>query len=219
MTIEKLIAHSLPALSPNDTVARALEILEDNHIKALPVVVDEDYQGLVTEDHLLEIEDVESKLSDTHLLQYKPAVSSFSHPFEAISAIHQARLAVLPVLDGDQKYLGCIDRDSLIAYVAENSGINNPGGILVLEIPPRNYSMYEIARICENEDVIILAMHSRTNEAGLLEITMKLNRTVLDAVVASFERHNYHAVEVYGRETNKEDILGKYNLLMNYINM
>ena len=219
MTIEKLIAHSLPALSPNDTVARALEILEDNHIKALPVVVEEDYQGLVTEDHLLEIEDVESKLSDTHLLQYKPAVSSFSHPFEAISAIHQARLAVLPVLDGDQKYLGCIDRDSLIAYVAENSGINNPGGILVLEIPPRNYSMYEIARICENEDVIILAMHSRTNEAGLLEITMKLNRTVLDAVVASFERHNYHAVEVYGRETNKEDILGKYNLLMNYINM
>jgi hypothetical protein len=48
---------------------------------------------------------------------------------------------------------------------------------------------------------------------------MKLNRTVLDAVVASFERHNYHAVEVFGRETNKEDILSKYNLLMNYINM
>jgi hypothetical protein len=97
--------------------------------------------------------------------------------------------------------------------------ISNPGGILVLEIPPRNYSMYEIARICENEDVIILAMHSRTNERGMLEITMKLNRTVLDAVVASFERHNYHAVEVFGRETNKEDILSKYNLLMNYINM
>lgn len=219
MTIEKLIVHSLPVLSPDDTIGRALEILEDNQIKALPVVVDEDYKGLVTEDHLLELDDDNAKLADTHLLQYKPAVTSFSHPFEAISAMHQARLSVLPVLDGEQKYLGCIDRDSLLGYVAENSGVSNPGGILVLEIPPRNYSMYEIARICENEDVIILAMHSRTNEAGLLEITMKLNRTVLDAVEASFERHNYHAIEVYGRETNKEDILGKYNLLMNYINM
>lgn len=219
MTIEKLISHSIPVLSPTDTVSAALEILEDNNIGGLPVVTDDEYEGLVTEDHLLEVTDSNMKLSETGLLQYKPAVSSFSHPFEAISIIHQARLPVLPVLDGDQKYLGSIDRDSLIAYIAENSGISSPGGILVLEIPPRNYSMYEIARICENEDVILLAMHSRTNERGMLEITMKLNRTMLDAVVASFERHNYHAVEVFGRETNKEDILSKYNLLMNYINM
>ena len=125
----------------------------------------------------------------------------------------------MPVIDNEHKYLGSIDRESLLTHVAENSGISSPGGVLVLEIPPRNYSMYEIARICENEDVILLAMHSRTNERGMLEITMKLNRTVLDAVVSSFERHNYHVTEVYGKETDNEDIIGKYNLLMNYINM
>jgi len=219
MNIEKLISHSIPVLSPGDTTGRALEILEENNLNALPITTDDDYAGLVTEDHLLEVKDQNIKLSDSGLLQYKPAIAAHAHPFEAISIMHQARLPLLPVVDAENKYLGCIDRESMLSYIAENSGINSPGGILVLEIPPRNYSMYEIARICENEDVILLAMHSHTNERGMLEITMKLNRTVLDAVVASFERHNYHALEVYGKETDQEDIMGKYNLLMNYINM
>jgi acetoin utilization protein AcuB len=97
--------------------------------------------------------------------------------------------------------------------------LNNPGGIIVLEIAPRNYTLYEIARICENEDVIILNLQVHTNADSTLQVTLKLNRTALDAVVSSFERHNYHVTEVYGEEVRKEDIEEKYHLLMNYINM
>ena len=67
--------------------------------------------------------------------------------------------------------------------------------------------------------MVITNTQVHTNEQGMLEVTLKLNRTVLDAVVSSFERHNYTVKEVYGTETNNEDIVGKYNLLMNYINM
>jgi acetoin utilization protein AcuB len=48
---------------------------------------------------------------------------------------------------------------------------------------------------------------------------MKLNRSALDAVVSSFERHDYHVKEVFGQDANIEDIEDKYNMLMNYINM
>ncbi len=219
MSIELLISNSCPVLAPGDTAARALDILDENTTTALPVVAEDDYLGLVTEEGLNELKDSSVSLQDSGLLQFRPAISSLAHPFEAIGIMHQARLPMLPVTDSESKYLGSITRDDLLAYIAENSGIGNPGGVLVLEIPPRNYSLFEIARICENEDVILLAMHSHTNERGMLEITMKLNRTVLDAVVSSFERHNYHVREVYGKETNNEDIIGKYNLLMNYINM
>jgi len=58
-----------------------------------------------------------------------------------------------------------------------------------------------------------------TSEHGLMEVTLKLNRSALEAVVSSFERHSYHVKEVFGEESNKEDITGKYNLLMNYLNM
>ncbi len=134
--------------------------------------------------------------------------------------MHEAALPVLPVVDSEHhKYLGCVTKETLLGYIADTSGINNPGGVIVLEIPPRNFSMFEIARLCENEDVVIINMQSRTNERAMLEVTLKLNRTVLDAVVSSFERHNYHVLEVYGKDSDPNDIADKYNLLMNYINM
>lgn len=217
MNIEQLIAGSIPVLNTEDTIARALEILDESGMDALPVVNGDDYAGFISENQLLEFPDDNLKLEG--ITQYKPAIQRASHPFDAISIMHQASLSLLPVVDHEGKYMGCIDRAHVVDYIALTSGISNPGGVLVLEIPPRNYSMYEIARICENEDVTLLAMHSRTNENGMLEITMKLNRSVLDAVVGSFERHNYHVVAVYGKQGDKEDVMDKYNLLMNYLNM
>jgi len=133
--------------------------------------------------------------------------------------MHQMNLAVLPIIDHELKYVGCATTESLLKYMTENSGINNPGGIIVLEVPPRNYTLYEIARICENEDVIIMNLQVHTNEQGKLDVTLKLNRSTLDAVVSSFERHNYHVKEVYGDESKKDDMMDKYKLLMNYLNM
>jgi len=217
MSIERLISHSIPTLTTSDTISRALEIFDETSVDGLPVLDHDDYAGFVTENQLLELSDDNDTLANH--IQYKPAVPRSAHAFDAISTMHQANLSLLPVIDHDGKYYGSIDRTHIVDYIAEYSGISNPGGVLVLEVPPRNYSMFEIARICENEDVTLLAMHSRTNENGMLELTMKLNRTVLDAVVASFQRHNYHVVEVYGKQTDKEDVMDKYNMLMNYLNM
>ncbi len=128
-------------------------------------------------------------------------------------------LSVLPVIDNEHKYIGSVTKDTLLNYIIGNSGIDTPGGIIVLEVAPRDYTLYEIARICENEDVVIMNTQVHADEQGKLEITLKLNRTALDPVVSSLERHNYHVKEVYGEDIKNEDIEGKYNLLMNYINM
>ncbi|GAA4466724.1 hypothetical protein GCM10023093_21260 [Nemorincola caseinilytica] len=219
MSIERSVSLSTPTLSPADTIGKALQMMDEHKMAALPIVSDEEYIALVTEDHLLEAADDSVALDDPGMLQFRPAISSLSHPFDALRIMYEAKLSVLPVINTENKYMGSITKDTLIDHFATQTGISSPGGILVLEVSPRNYSMYEIARICENEDVAILGMQLHTGQEGMLEVTLKLNRTVLDAVVASFSRHNYHVTEVYGRESDKEDMLEKYNLLMNYINM
>jgi CBS domain-containing protein len=219
MSIQQLISWTVPTLAPTDTVRRALEILDENKLAGVPVVTEDDYTAYVTEDTLLEVPDDSLTLDAANQLQFKPAIAATAHPYDAFSMMHEAALPLLPVIDQEHKYVGCLSRKDLIDYFATQSGIGNPGGVLVVEVAPRNYSMYDIARICENEDVAILGMQLRTNEQAMIEVTLKLNRTVLDAVAASFVRHNYHVVEVYGRESDKEDIMGNYNLLMNYINM
>ena len=219
MTIEQLISPSVPTLHPDDTGNRALDIMDEAKLSELPLVNNDEYIVLVKESDLLEWEHPEAALSTAGSLNFKPAIPASAHPFEAIRIMTQAELDILPVISEELKYLGAVTKDMLLKYIAENSGIDNPGGIITLEIAPRNYTLYEIARICENEDVVILNMQVHTNKQGMLEITLKLNRSAISAVVSSFERHSYHVVNVFGEELNRDDITGKYNLLMNYINM
>jgi len=219
MSLEQLISPVVPTLSPADTGYRALALMEENNFTQLPMVAEDHYMSLIQESDVLDWKDPKSALSDAAFINYKPAIISSVHPFDALRLVQQMNLAVLPVIDSEQRYLGSITKDTLLKYIIENSSLDTPGGIIVLEIAPRDYTLYEIARICENEDVTIMNTQVHTNERGLLEVTIKLNRTVLDAVVSSFERHKYIIKEVYGSENNHEDIENKYNLLMNYINM
>ena len=219
MSLELLISPTVPVLRPTDTGEHALQMMEENYLRQLPLVNEDDYLALVNEDDVLDWDKPELALSGADFLSFKPIIVSNTHPFEALNIIHQMSLSVLPVIDGEQKYIGSITKDSLLNYFAENTGVNTPGGTIVLEILPRNYTLYEIARICENEDVIITNASLRTTPDGMLEVTLKLNRNLIEAVVSSFERHKYVVKEVYGSKNNDDDLTDNYNMLMTYLNI
>jgi acetoin utilization protein AcuB len=104
--------------------------------------------------------------------------------------------------------------------LSEHGSILEPGGIITLEIKPNDYSLSEIARICESNDITILQSGVYTNmETGMLDVTLKINRMEFSALVASFERYEYRVKEMYGESPAFENLLNRYNLLMNYINM
>jgi len=219
MDTEHIISTAIPTLTPEDNADRALALMDDNKLNQIAVVTADNYIGLLNENDLLDLTHPEASFTQSDLLHYKPAILNSAHPFDAFRLMHDMKLSLLPVIDREHKYLGCITREGLIKYMTENGGFNMPGGIVVLEITPRNYTMVEIARICENEDVIIMNTMVHPNEAGMLEVTLKLNRTSIEAVVSSFERHGYHVKEEYGADHVDDDVTDKYNLLMNYINM
>ena len=220
MSMTRLISPLVPTLLPTDTGSKAMELMEENKLTELPVVVDEMYVALVKEDDLIDMDDPESALQDTGLLlTYKPAIPASAHPYEALRLMTQMELDVLPIVTFEQKYIGAITRATMLKYIADGSSIEVAGGIIVLEMEARNYSLYEIARICENEDVTIMNSQVYTTPEGMMEVTIKTNRTALEAVVSSLERHDYRIKEVFGDQKNMEDVMGKYNLLMNYLNM
>ena len=220
MIIEQLIAQDIPTLQPEDTGNRALHLMEESNLLQLPVVVDNKYTALLRESDLLNLDTPEIALSATNLLSYRPALFVGNHPYEALRLLHQQQLNVVPVVDEEQQYLGSVTRDTLLEYISANSGLDAPGGIIVLELAPRNYSLAEIARICENEEVTILISTMVSNPVtAMLEVTLKTNRLNLEPLIASFERHEYTVKEVYGAQTDREDIMDRYKLLMNYLNM
>lgn len=193
--------------------------MDENNLEQLPVVADEKYMGLVQENDLLDMADPDTKL-DAAELSYRPAVLASGHPYDALRLAHQQNLSIVPVVDNENTYVGAITRNDLLKYITEKSGLDNPGGIIVLEIDPRNYSLTEIARICESEEVLLISTQIFSNRAtGKLEITLKTNRTNLGGIVAALERYNYKVLEVFGDSSQDEGMIDRYNLLMNYLNM
>ncbi len=220
MLIEQLISPEVPTLLPSDTGSKALFLMEEAHLTQLPMVKDDQYLGLIQENDVLDWNTPERALDSADFLNYRPAVSVSGHPFDVLRLVSEQNLNVVPVIDNTSRYIGAITRDDLLKYIAEHSGLDSPGGIIILELEPRQYSLSEIARICENEDVTIIASALRTNrETGVIEVTLKTNRTNLEALVSSFQRHEYLVKDVFGAQSGTEEVMDRYRQLMNFINM
>jgi acetoin utilization protein AcuB len=219
--IQQLISGNIPILHPADTGTQALALMDNAELESLPLISDDgQYVALAKETDLLDWNAPETPLSGAYFLQFRPAVTPGAHPYEALRIANASNLDVVPVVEGDSHYLGSVSRTDLLQYLASASGLDNPGGIIVLEVSPNDYSLWDIARILENEGVIILSSHLRSlPDTGKLEVTLKTNRTDLQGAIQSFERHEYTVKHVFGDTEGDDDLMNRYNLLMTYINM
>ncbi len=193
--------------------------MDETNLTQLPLVDKGKYVALIRENDLFDWEQPEAVLSAADFLDYKPAVFAQGHPFEAMRIAHRQHLSILPVIDEHNTYIGAITQDELLRYITENSGVDNPGGIIVIEMLPRDYSLSQIARVCENEEVSIISLQLHNAADGKIEITLKTNRSNLSPLASSFERHSITVKEVYGTLQNVDDTKDRYELLMNYLNM
>jgi len=220
MLLTPLISPYIPSVTPSDTEEDVLSVLSRNNLEHVAMVDNDHYIALIQEKDLLDRDKPDEQLKDGHFENFKPAVMIGAHPYDALRIMHLHNLDVVPVVHENFEYAGCITKDSLFKYLVENAGIDIQGGIVVLEVNAHDYSLSEIARICESEQVVVISSQLKTNvESGKLEITIKTNRTDLSGLIQSFERHDYTILATFGDKELENDIIDRYKLLMNYINM
>lgn len=220
MLLQQLLSPDMPTGAPSDNIDYISSLFFASKMQQLPMVDDGRYLGLLEEKDLPALQDEPERLNDHPYENFRPAISINAHPFEALRIMHQHGLSLLPVLNEEQEYAGSLTKEDLVKYLIENMGIDVTGGIIVLEMEPRNYSLSQVARICENEQVLILGAQVKTNVlTSKLELTIKTNTTDLSAVIQALERFEYTVLDTYGDQKIENDIVDRYKLLMNYINM
>jgi acetoin utilization protein AcuB len=220
MFIYQLISNDIPTLMPSDSGDRALQLMQDHQVTNLSIVEGTEYKALLKEEDLLNWGTPEVALSSGDFMNFKPVVYGNQHPYEAIRRAIQQNITVVPVIDEENKYLGSVSRNDLFEFLTNNSGLDKNGGIVVLEIKPVNFSLSEIARICESNDVVITNMQVFTYpNAEVMEVVLKTNTKEIQSLIASFERYEYVVREVFGDMPAAESMLDRYQSLMHYINM
>lgn len=77
----------------------------------------------------------------------------------------------------------------------------NENSLIILEIPFKDYTLTEIARIVESNNVHVLNLSVMPVSGGTeLLVSLKLDVDDLSAVLRSFERFNYRVVYYFMRE-------------------
>jgi acetoin utilization protein AcuB len=221
MTAKKLIAHDIPALSITHTGRDAFHYLSDYHVKHLPVVDEERLVGLISEEDIFNHK-LSDPLSEYDFAMLRPfAANADDHVFEVMRVMGQHRLTVMPVVDGEERYLGLISQNDLLPYFAKSASLTENGAVLLLDLPRRDYVLSTISRIIEDEGVKVLGAFVANSESDAenIELTLKLDRHDLSRVIHSLERHEYVVKETFGEIEYSEALKERYDSFMKYLNI
>lgn len=220
MNIASLISFDLPVLNLQDSGERAMGLMKEYRVFHLPLVQRDNYIALISEDDLLDWDTPEEPLSLAEFLNFRPIVFENMHPYDAAKTAKELNLTVLPIVNSHNHYMGVVTTEKLFEFITDNQSIKENGAILVIELEHKNYSLSEISRICESNNVSILSSSVRQIEnSNMLQVTLKLNQNDTAAVVATFERFNYHVAEVFSVEKTSQDVEENLNSLMHYLNL
>lgn len=221
MLSKDVISPLVPELTLSDSADKALQLMSDYHLVQLPLVFEGKYLGLISEDALLDWDDTSITFGRANSNYTKPAVSANAHIYEALKLYTEIKCAVLPVVDTDDTYIGAITAETLLQYAIQGTQCAEAGGTIVISCSDTNYSLSQIARLFESENITILSILVHTNKSAdrTLLITIKTNKQDLRAVGATLERLNYTIEEVHSEINDAADLKSNFDMLMKYLDV
>ncbi|MEZ4886718.1 MAG: CBS domain-containing protein [Chitinophagales bacterium] len=220
MIAKKLINDTIPPLKLTDDGEKALSWIAEFHVHHLPVVDGQHYLGIISEYTIYDTNETSKPLSSYDFSEKPPKVQEYDHIYEVMKIMKANRLTVMPVVDEEQHYLGLITLDTITDYLSHAQGMEEPGGILILEMRTNDYVLSEIARLVESNDAKILSMYVTTHQSGgSMDVTLKINKTDLTSILPTFERFNYMVKAYYQEEDYLEDVQERLDEFMNYLNI
>jgi len=221
MVAKDLISEVIPSLKTSDLGQTALNWMEIFRVSHLPIVNNQDFLGLISDVDIYDMNQPGEPIGNHALTLLKPYVTSEQHIFEVIGLAARLKLTVIPVLDTKNYYKGVITTNDLIRHMAGISSMDQPGGIVVLELIDRDYSLSQIAQIVESNNIKVLSMYiTSPPESTKLEVTLKVNSNDLTSVLRTFERYNYEVKTwVASSDSIDQFYQERFDLLMKYLNI
>ncbi len=219
LTIE-LINNSIPRLKLQDTVSKALQLINDFRVTHLPVVSDDKYLGLISEEDLLDAKQEKMPIELMQETFITVAVHDNEHFLNAVNYCNQHDTTVVPVINEENELMGAITTPDLLKALGNFAGTNEIGGIVVLEMERSQFAISEISRIVESNDATILHLNTTVHpETGMLTVSIHINKKEIASIVATFERYDYDVIYYFGNENFENEIHTNYRHLMNYLDI
>jgi CBS domain-containing protein len=220
MLAAELIDPMLPALKPTDTVGQALDWMQEHRIGQLVLTDQTGYQGIISEELLMDVVTDEQPLGSVMHLFDQLYVYEGQHLFEILGLVLKNRMDVVAVLNEGGEFSGTISTAELLKQFANELGVQEIGAILIMNLNERDYSMAEISRLVESNNVKIISSYYASAAYGMPDrsrLTLKLNRREIAPVVSTLERFGYQIEAAFANAPVESIDQERLDSLMRYL--
>lgn len=216
----ELITEEIPPLNHLDTGEKALVWMDEFKVSHLPVLKNGNFVGVLSESDVLDKMELDETLDVLFSHLPRPFVWASQHIYEVLTAVSEFKISVVPILDSNEKYLGCTSIHHLMQLISNTGSIKDRGGIVVLEMNQVDYSMAQIAQIVESNNAKILSSYIMSStDSTKIEVTLKINEVDLDRILRTFERYDYVIKASFQKSDYEEDLQFRFDALMNYLKL
>ncbi len=221
MIAEDLINHMIPPLKGSDDAHKAIVWMEEFRCNYMPVVDSGKLLGFISEEIILETNDIEKHVKDFNLAGVNCYVHLDTHFYDILKIAADNKLQMVAVLNDNQSYCGVITVQDTLTSFAQTAAVQLPGGILVLSMTHVDYSLTEISRLVEENHAKILSSIVKEDplDPGKLRLTLKINQIDLSRIVATLERFGYKVIGRYHESKNIGDEKERIDMLLRYLDI
>lgn len=220
MTSSQLIVDSLPPIKPNEKCKKAASWMAEFKTSHLPVVDGNVFEGILSEERLLDYNYENETISESNIQLMHVFVYEYQHIFEAMKQMSDNNLTILPILDRNDNYIGSTTLSHLMMLTTNATSVKEPGGVIVLSVNSKDYSLAQIAQIVESNNARILSSFiTSLQDSTEMEVTIKINQKELGAILQTFNRFDYTVIESYQKEQNQDEIRDRFDYLMKRLDL
>lgn len=220
MIAKELISIHIPSISCTDEGEKALGVMDENRVSHIAVVDNGEYHGLISDNEIYDLDDTFVPLNQVKPVLVRPFVKQYDYIYDILSVFADNNITALPVLDDNDQYIGIIGQEQIVKALQKITNAREPGGVIVLGLNIRDYSMAQVAQIVESEGAKILSAYASTSDDSLkMELILKINKSDLSRIIASFDRYDYEVKASFHESIHEEDLQRRYEQFIKYLNI
>ena len=216
--IMKIVKKDLNPSHIEDLGINTLAMMDEFKIRELPVVNgDNKLMGLVTEDDILNMDDIQKPLQFISNKFKNKFIFLESHMFEIIRIFSESQLSLVPVVNQENHYIGYVRPFDVIQTLGEDH-TNDLKSIITISMNRKNYTLFEITRLIEeNKGKIVGLWNNTSDEIIIMNLLIATNN--INIIIKTLERYDYNVTRTFIEKINVNNNLDdRFESFLKYLN-
>ncbi len=219
MNINDYILKEIKALTLGNTIISAHNLCSGFPITHIPIVENNKLIGCFAEDDIQTIENKEENLNVyTHLLNHFHADTKTSL-LELITLFAENDCNIIPVLDGDQNYIGYYELRDILDVFAGSPFMHQDNDTLIVSKSKSDFSMSQISQIVESNGAKLLGLYVSKESPDAVEVTLKISTKEVNEIIQTFRRYDYSVITMHEDDIYLDELKDRAKYFRKYLDM